>query len=139
MIIQDPAILVAEDFIALSVTLAKMQLISQTCGEWANENGLNWNPANYQLLKMIRDIKEAQWSEGGKEEAAADKKSIILDCKTVQSSDEADYFGLVINNSRGFIHKYLKELQSKKVCSLHDINTEVVFVKPESNVYFKHI
>lgn len=59
-IVKDPAILVADDVIALSTTLDEMQAISDTCCTWAEANGLNWNPQKSQLLRMIMRAREAR-------------------------------------------------------------------------------
>lgn len=52
-ILQDPAILVSDDFIALPGTLDEMQLIAHTCAEWMKTNGLLWNPSKSQLIIML--------------------------------------------------------------------------------------
>lgn len=96
-ILQDPAILVADDVIALSATVEQMQEIATECCRWARANGLNWNPEKSQLLRILLqpnrsqqtgnqlsdDIQQHQQHNG--------KQSVELDGKIVEGAEEADY------------------------------------------------
>lgn len=59
-IIDEPAILVADDVIALSTTRDEMQAIADKCCEWAEANGLKWNSLKSKLLRMIRQLRADQ-------------------------------------------------------------------------------
>lgn len=92
---KDPAVLVADDVIALAATLDMMQAIADACCLWAEENGLNWNPTKYQLLRMLVHLRGAQQRTAPRvHERAAEMK---LNNVEVKCNEEAEYLGLRIH------------------------------------------
>lgn len=88
--LNDPAILVADDVIALATTLEEMQLIADTCREWVRKNGLNWNPSKSQFLRMIAQALETQETTQRQTHTPLAKQNITLDGTRIEESMEAD-------------------------------------------------
>lgn len=144
----DPAILVADDVIALSATLEQMQVIANACCRWAKTNGLQWNPEKSQLLRMILQLRMEQ-AEGSTIHETAntqgnDRLEVSLDNKTISPSEEADYLGMKINIRRGFVCKDPAVILAKGKGIVMMISKEKWFSlnlhpKQIANIYEKYV
>lgn len=151
--------MVADDVIALSVTIDEMKEIAEFCCKWAADNGLNWNPLKSKLLKMFSQAYETHTKIGPSQqgthqgertghqeptEAADSEDEITLDGKVISRSEEADYLGLVINTRRGFVCKPTTDLLNKGRGTILMISKERWFslkLKPRhiANIYNTYV
>lgn len=60
MTLQDPAILVVDDVLALSANIEQIKEIANECCKWTRENCLRWNLEKSQILRMILQIRGEQ-------------------------------------------------------------------------------
>lgn len=160
-IIPDPSILVADDGIALIVTLEQMQVIADTCFTWARENGLNWNPLKSQFLKLLMRLQntpdgmDAEQEERGRQMTQQVMQSIagvddevgstvILAGEEVKISQEVDYLGLMVHTERVFICKDIVDMRNRVLGAIHIITKETWFsmnLHPKfiANLYETHV
>lgn len=165
----DPAILVADDVIDLTMTLEQMQQIADECCKWANENGLRWNPLKSQLIILLLELRarrtgeiqgDTQTNAGtgpntqsnettsiqeGESASGTGHGAVVkLDEKMVKGSEVADYLGLRVHNRRGLICKEPNALQEKGIQATFMISKEKWFSLSQhprflSNIYDTHI
>lgn len=123
LIAHDPAILVADDVIALSATLEQMQTIADECSAWAKKNGLRWNPEKSQLVQIMRHLRTTRQSTEQIPSLSATQTKqpthphplqiITLDGSKVTNCTDVDYLDMRISTSRGIICKDPQALLAK--------------------------
>lgn len=109
---------------------------------WAKRNGLRWSPEKSQLLRLVRQLVNAQ--KHAELERQKENQVITLDGTRVPGSEMAEYLGLRISTTRGVISKNTKELLTKGKAAIFLMTSEKWFslsIPPRhmANMFATHV
>lgn len=109
-----PLRLVVDDVIGLAKTLEGLQLLLDICGTWARNNGLEWNPTKFQVLKIETTM-------------ALSDVVVSLGDTQLKVTDMVEYLGMRLSRD-GFLGKDVTDLLSKATAAIHILTSEPCFL-----------